>query len=537
MPRPHLSAPAARRLPSALVLAVACAVVVALALAPAPADAQQDAGFAAECAPATEAPALVVGVVGCQRLDSEMLGGTTAFSYYIPAACAGRECPVMYYLHGTGGSYREGTGPAGSAGGAWVRALTAGPPVDPRSVDDPWRYSDLSTWVPQPALDLIIVSPHGLTLDRGHGVGGGQNPFWTDWNPRYAQGGDQQRYDTPAPRFESHLVEELLPYVDAHFPTAGEREQRGLVGYSMGGIGAMANGLKHPDLFATVGMRSGGTGPFPTLDTVPVDSPVGVAPPVAVPHQPLPGVIPAVAPSQVWTDVLYGSVATVGFGDIVVDHVWWRQSQGGEHAVNARAFGADGRQSLHLKYFVNDVVVRRAEDVAALPERYMQTVFEGLLNPMSRYLDATFELHGVERTFDVGPGDHSGTYAVAYFREQLEQQYAHMRHADGGGDPGPRADVFDHRTVREAVDIWGWRFDVDREAVEFLNLTDVSCDGLTLRGSGQVTVTVPGWCRTGLDGERTFTVDLGPGQATDEPLGVGSSSAYGRTVTVDLTAL
>jgi hypothetical protein len=73
--------------------------------------------------------------------------------------------------------------------------------------------------------------------------------------------------------------------------------------------------------------------------------------------------------------------------------------------------------------------------------------------------------------------------------------------------------------------------------VEFLNLTVVSCTGLTLRGTGRVTLTVPAVCGTGRDGSRTFTVDLGPGWPFDEPGGAGTSQVYGRTVTAALAPL
>jgi hypothetical protein len=70
--------------------------------------------------------------------------------------------------------------------------------------------------------------------------------------------------------------------------------------------------------------------------------------------------------------------------------------------------------------------------------------------------------------------------------------------------------------------------------VEFLFLTDVTCDSITLRGSGVVTVTVPAACRTGANGERVFTVDLGPSQPVDDPGGLSSMGDYGRVITVPL---
>jgi S-formylglutathione hydrolase FrmB len=507
--------------------------LLALPLVPARAE-PPDNGFAPECA-APVGLVLTVGAVDCVRFPSAMLGNTSAFSYYVPPACApahGRTCPVLYYLHGTGGSYREGLGPRGAASGEWIRPLTSGPPVDPRTQAEPWRYADMGTWVPKPAIDMIVVAPHGRTLPGGYGPRPDQDPFWFDWNPRYAKGGDMQRYDTPAPRFASYVVDEIIPFVDANFPTDGTRQQRALVGTSMGGIGALTLGLKYPDKWASIGARSGGGLPSVMLAGEDAGVPLQVQPPAPVPHTPLPGVLGTVAPEPVW-EQLYGSVVTVGFGDMAVaDSAFFRDVQPFDLAPNARAY-RDKVQALHIKYFVNDAIPRRVEDFTV--ENPIQIAFEVLLSPTNRVLETTFDRFGVERTFHMGPGTHSGSYSRAYHREQLEAQYANLRHWDGTGSPRPNPEVFDYRTSRSQFEIWNWKFSVAREPVEFLNLTDVSCNGLTLRGTGVVTVSVPETCETGVDGKRTFDVDLGPTQPVSEPQAAGSSQAYGRTVTVDLS--
>src|SRR5205823_4575310 len=46
------------------------------------------ADFFAGCAPATAQLQIVVGQVACQQVGSAALGGTTAFSYFVPPACA-----------------------------------------------------------------------------------------------------------------------------------------------------------------------------------------------------------------------------------------------------------------------------------------------------------------------------------------------------------------------------------------------------------------------------------------------------------------
>src|SRR5690606_41846791 len=54
-----------------------------------------------------------------------------------------------------------------------------------------------------------------------------------------------------APHFnmESYVIEELIPLIDAEFPTTGARS---ISGHSMGGHGALTLALRHPELFKSV---------------------------------------------------------------------------------------------------------------------------------------------------------------------------------------------------------------------------------------------------------------------------------------------
>lgn len=498
---------------------VVMALLLSSIVAAPPADAAE---FAEQCAAPTDGPlTLAVGVVGCQRMVSENVGGVTAFGYWIPPACdpaSGARCPVLYYLHGTGGSFLEGVGAVGSSGNAWIKSLTHGPPVNPRTAPDHTVYANTATWVDQPDLDMIVISPHGMTVPDGFGPAPGKETFWFDWNPKYAQGGAYEKYPTPAPRYGSFLQTELVAYVDAHFPTIPDRTGRAIVGYSMGGIGSYTNGFQRPDVWSSLGMRSGGG--LPDLyQTYHVDVPITVAPPVPVPYQPVPGTPSHLANPTVW-DALYGAVLTTGFGDPAIDNIWYRGNQPAALADNVAAWNLD-TQSTHLKHFVNDAIPRsQADEVAG---------FETILYPTNLHLEDVFDFYGVQRTFDVGPGDHSGRNGVPYFREQLEQQYANLLHADGGGSPRPDPLSFDYRSIRNDFTIWDWHVSVQREPVEFLHLTDVTCAGLNVRGTGLVTLTEPDEC-----GGRTVEVDLGPSQATDEHASIGNSQSYGRIVYVDL---
>lgn len=58
-------------------------------------------------------------------------------------------------------------------------------------------------------------------------------------------------------RFESHFIKELIPYIDKTYPTAKNRRYRAVAGLSMGGFGALFMASHYPELFAAAGSMSG----------------------------------------------------------------------------------------------------------------------------------------------------------------------------------------------------------------------------------------------------------------------------------------
>lgn len=52
-------------------------------------------------------------------------------------------------------------------------------------------------------------------------------------------------------RYQDMFVNELVPYIDSLFRTIPDRRHRALMGYSMGGFGALTLHLKYPDIFGT----------------------------------------------------------------------------------------------------------------------------------------------------------------------------------------------------------------------------------------------------------------------------------------------
>lgn len=59
--------------------------------------------------------------------------------------------------------------------------------------------------------------------------------------------------------FQTVLLDELVPYVDANFRTMANRENRAMAGLSMGGMETHTITLNKPDVFAYYGLLSGGT--------------------------------------------------------------------------------------------------------------------------------------------------------------------------------------------------------------------------------------------------------------------------------------
>ena len=104
------------------------------------------------------------------------------------------------------------------------------------------RWSNIDKYVEK--LPLIVVMPD---TERGWYVNAAKDP---------------------SKKFESMIIEDLVPFIDSTFQTVGTREGRSIAGLSMGGYGALTLAIKHPDLFcAAHGFSSGfGRGWFVPTD-------------------------------------------------------------------------------------------------------------------------------------------------------------------------------------------------------------------------------------------------------------------------------
>lgn len=81
-------------------------------------------------------------------------------------------------------------------------------------------------------------------------------------------GRDSWYWDSPKMpdmQMESFFVKDLVPYIDAHYPTRRDAAHRAITGLSMGGQGAMWLAMRHSDIWGNAGSMSGGLDirPFP----------------------------------------------------------------------------------------------------------------------------------------------------------------------------------------------------------------------------------------------------------------------------------
>jgi S-formylglutathione hydrolase FrmB len=70
-------------------------------------------------------------------------------------------------------------------------------------------------------------------------------------------GGSQYLNSSAVGRYQDHLVQELVAFVDKQYRTIADRDHRAVVGKSSGGYGSIILGMQHPEVFGLIASHSG----------------------------------------------------------------------------------------------------------------------------------------------------------------------------------------------------------------------------------------------------------------------------------------
>ena len=164
--------------------------------------------YGATFAQAPAAKPLASNVVE-HKLNSKMMGREMPYRVILPAGYQDAKSTsrhgVIYLLHGLTGHFNN-----------WI---------DITKVEE---YALSSKF--------IIVTPEG------------DNGWYTD------------SVSKPNDKYESYIIKELIPEIEAKYRTIADRDNRMIAGLSMGGYGATKFGLKYPEMFSLIGAFSGALG-------------------------------------------------------------------------------------------------------------------------------------------------------------------------------------------------------------------------------------------------------------------------------------
>jgi S-formylglutathione hydrolase FrmB len=166
---------------------------------------------------------LVLGEIHGYSLEDSMTGESPdrAIAVYLPpsyAELSERHYPVLYLLHGIGGTHAD-----------WIGSGQKG--------------SGLNT--------LQDVMDHGIAARRIAEM------IVVTVDQRTRGGGSFYTNSAATGAWEDFTVVDLVDYADSTYRTLPRASSRGIAGHSMGGYGAIKLGMKYPEVFQVVyGMNS-----------------------------------------------------------------------------------------------------------------------------------------------------------------------------------------------------------------------------------------------------------------------------------------
>jgi enterochelin esterase-like enzyme len=135
-----------------------------------------------------------------------------ALVYFPPGYSKKKKYPVLYLLHGIGGTEKE-----------WLQG-------NPQNIFD-------NLYAEKQMEPMIVVMPNGRAMKDDRAVG---DIF------------DSVKVSAFA-TFERDLLKDLIPYIESNYPALKDREHRAIAGLSMGGGQSLNFGLGNLDHFAWVG--------------------------------------------------------------------------------------------------------------------------------------------------------------------------------------------------------------------------------------------------------------------------------------------
>jgi S-formylglutathione hydrolase FrmB len=147
----------------------------------------------------------------CRAIHSAILNSSVRYCAFLPASYYRpegklRKYPVLYLLHGLGGSQQSA-----ALNGEWT------------VLQDLRRVHAVG--------DFIVVSPEA-------------------WGTFYINSRDGNT------RYSDFFLTEFLPYIERTYRIQSTRPTRGITGFSMGGYGALRFAFLRPDLFGSVSAHS-----------------------------------------------------------------------------------------------------------------------------------------------------------------------------------------------------------------------------------------------------------------------------------------
>ncbi|MEX1220270.1 MAG: alpha/beta hydrolase family protein [Solirubrobacterales bacterium] len=319
--------------------------------------------------------------------------------------------------------------------------------------------------------------------------------YWSDWYNAGSFG---------KPMYETFVIRQLIPLIDARFRTIANRSHRVIFGISMGGYGAMMLAARHPDLFAAAATLSGA-----------VDS-----------NLPINGAVLTLS------STFDGAAADAIYGPRATQEIRWRGHNPTDLAGNLKGLALQVRTANGR---LNPAIGEGGDPNDTLSCAVEAGVYGASTNLHNAFSD--LDLPHVWQ--DYGDGCHS----LQNFQREVVDTLASFE--DTFSDPPSPPAEFNFRSIEPQFDIWNWRVAVDPDrALEFLRIRSAR-SSLTLEGSGQTAVTTPPRYRgvrtvdvndrpkrVSPDGRLRFTVDLGRAHSVQQYTTGSATSMRKRTVSL-----